>query len=91
MPRRESCGVLVCDADIVAMCEKDIGDSPMLLEKILETPDVARQIDEQIALAAPDEVRMRSVHGGGTMMARSFFKREKFGAAGIGWIAAGSW
>jgi hypothetical protein len=62
-PRRESCGVLVGVADVVAMRQKDSGDSSMLLEKILETSDVARRIDEQIALAALDEVRMRSVRG----------------------------
>jgi hypothetical protein len=62
-PRRESCGELVGVADIVGMCEKDIGDFSMLLEKILETPDAARRIDEQIVLAAPEEVGMRSVRG----------------------------
>jgi hypothetical protein len=39
------------------------GDSSMLLEEILEAPHVARRIDEQIALSAWDEVRMRPVRG----------------------------
>jgi hypothetical protein len=31
---------------VVAMRQKDSGDSSMFLEKILETPEVARRIDE---------------------------------------------
>ena len=43
------------------MRQKDIGDSSVLLEKFLKAPDVARRIDEQIALPALDEVRMRPI------------------------------
>ncbi len=62
-PRRESRGIFVGVADVVVMRHKDGGDSSMLLETFLKVPDVARRIDEQIALAALDEVRMRPVGG----------------------------
>jgi hypothetical protein len=66
------------------MRQKDIGDSPVLLEKFLKVPDVSRLIDEQIALAALDEVRMRSVRGARIEPASENAVRDLLRKVGLG-------
>jgi hypothetical protein len=66
------------------MRQKDSGDSSMLLEKSFKVPDVSRRIDEQIALAALDEVRMRSVRGARIEAASENAVRDLLRKVGLG-------
>jgi hypothetical protein len=56
----------------------------MLLEEVLETPYVARRIDEEIALAALDEVRMRSVRSARIEPASENAVRDLLWKVGLG-------
>jgi hypothetical protein len=60
----------------------------MFIEKILEAQEVAGRIDQEIALTALDEVRMRSVRGARIEPASENAMRDFLEKVGLGRTAS---
>src|SRR4029450_4124623 len=63
--RVEMAGVAVGARDVVAMREQNIADAAELFEPLHELVDIARRIDEQVAIVGPGQEGMRGEGGGG--------------------------
>src|SRR5438093_12065226 len=57
-------GVAIRISDIVAMAEQDVRETAQLLDFVHELVDVAGRVDEQVAVAAADEIRVRAIGRG---------------------------
>ncbi len=69
-------GIAVRIRNIVAMAEQDSGETAQLLDFVYELVDVTRRVDEQVAVAAPDQVGVRAIGGGRVVTAAVYAWRE---------------